>query len=118
MTDPEHVIDATVDFFTQSSAESADLSAAFDAAAQSDPKVGEVHRALGERARADAVLGVKFLASLGAVPSPRPRAEIAVELWFLLRPKHYHDLVIEAGWTNKQFKAWLRRQLRRLLLEP
>jgi len=118
ISDPSEGLDALVDFMAAANARSARLGLALESAAQSDPKVAEMFRALGERARADSRAGLEVVEAKGALPTARPRKEVADELWFVLKDRHYLYLVEDAGWSERQYKAWLRRTLRALLLEP
>ena len=115
-SDPRGVVRALVDFMVPANVASADLAAAFEAAALSDPRIAETRRGLGERARADARAGVAVVASLGGVTSGRPLAEVADELWFVVRSSHYLNLVREAGWSLDQYRAWMLRTVEALLL--
>ncbi|MCU1344626.1 MAG: hypothetical protein JWL70_892 [Acidimicrobiia bacterium] len=117
MTNPDDVINAIVDFMTSAHVRSGRVAAALDAAALSDPTVAVARAGLGERARADARAGVDRLAAADMIRSTRPRKELSEELWFLLRPSHYLMLVEEVGWSERRYKAWLRRSLHALLLE-
>ncbi len=115
-TDPVALVDALVDFMVPANARSAALAAAFEAAALSDPRIATVRRELGERARTDTRTGVALIASLGGLSSGRPVDEVGDELWFVLAAPHYRSLVHQAGWTPAQYRAWLARTLRALLL--
>ena len=68
-SDPRGVVRALVDFMVPANVASADLAAAFEAAALSDPRIAETRRGLGERARANTRAGVAVVASLGGVTS-------------------------------------------------
>jgi AcrR family transcriptional regulator len=117
LSDPARAIEAVAQFFTAANAASARLSAAFDAAAQSDERVAAVRAALDGRARGDAATGVEFFASIGAaIPSGPERQRIADELWFILAPSHYLRLVDDVGWAPSQYQDWLKRYLTQLLL--
>ena len=116
LTDPAALVEALVDFMVPANARSAALAAAFEAAALSDPRIATVRRELGERARTDTRTGVALIASLGGLSSGRPVDEVGDELWFVLRATHYLSLVQEAGWEPEQYRAWLTRTLRTLLL--
>lgn len=115
-TDPREVVHALVDFMVPANAVSADLGAAFEAAALSDPKIAESLTALRERALADSRAGAAFVASIGGVSSGRPSDEVGEELWFLVRSAHYLDLVRGAGWSLEKYRAWLLRSVETLLL--
>src|SRR6478752_5270875 len=54
LTEPTAMVAGIVDFLASANAQSAALAAAFEAAALSDPKIDEVLRGLGKRARNDA----------------------------------------------------------------
>lgn len=115
-TDPRVVVALLVDFMVPANAASADLGAALEAAARSDPKIAEAAAGLRLRAITDSRAGAAFVASLGGVPSGRPLDEVGDELWFLVRSSHYLDLVRGAGWSVAQYRAWLLRSISALLL--
>jgi AcrR family transcriptional regulator len=116
LTDPDEVVRALVRFMVPANIASADLAAAFEAAALSDARIAQARDELGKRARADALAGTRFVASLGGVTSGRPLLEVAEELWFVTRSAHYLYLCREAGWTAEQYAAWLQRSMAQLLL--
>ena len=115
-SDVRGLVTALVDFMVPANAASADLGAAFDAAALSDPRIEQERRGLVARARADARAGVERVAALGGVTSGRGLDEVADELWFVVRSAHYLELVRDAGWSTEQYQAWLLRTVAGLLL--
>ena len=116
LTDPPAMVAGMVDFLATANAQSAALAAAFEAAALSDPKIDDVLRELGQRARADARAATRLVAARGGVSSGRPLDEVGDELWFVMRPPHYLALVGQAGWTFEQYRDWLARSAAALLL--
>jgi len=116
LTEPTAMVAGIVDFLASANAQSAALAAAFEAAALSDPKIDEVLRGLGKRARNDARAATRLIASRGGVSSGRPLDEVGDELWFVMRPPHYLALVEHAGWTFEQYRGWLARSAEALLL--
>ena len=105
-----------VDFMAVANGQSAALAAAFEAAALSDRRIAEELAGLGGRARADARAATAMVAARGGVSSGRPLDEVGDELWFVMRPPHYLQLVHEAGWTPARYRDWLLRSTRALLL--
>ena len=115
-TDPQQVVRALVEFMVPANVASADLGAAYEAAARSDPLIAESLAGLRERALADSRAGAALVASIGGISSGRPADEVGEELWFVVRSAHYLDLVRGAGWTIDQYRAWLTRGVETLLL--
>ena len=115
-TDPRQVVHALVDFMVPANVASAELGAAYEAAARSDPRIAGSLSGLRERALADSRAGAAFVASIGGVSSGRPVDEVGEELWFVVRSSHYLDLVRGAGWTIDQYRSWLIRSVETLLL--
>lgn len=119
LRDPARILAEVAEFFTTANAASARLMAAFEAAAQSDQRVAVVRAGLDQRARADALAGVELFASLGAPLLPgRTHQQVADEVWFLAMPHHYLRLVEDAGWSPTDYREWLHRGLRAVVLGP
>lgn len=86
-------------------------------AAAGDPEVGRRLAELQRNRRVDMLRSVETYRSKGLCHSGRPDDELATELSFLISPESYTQLVAEAGWSMRAYRAWLTRALHRMILE-
>ncbi|RKN50877.1 TetR/AcrR family transcriptional regulator [Micromonospora endolithica] len=86
-------------------------------AADTGPEVGEVWATLLRNRRFGAYAVVERLRSLGDPLRQGDDVERAADVvWFFNDPAHYAALVLHAGWTPEEFRAWLATQMRAALL--
>ena len=105
-----------VEFLVGANADTAGLAKAFESAAQADTRIAVAYRQVSDRARADGRAGARLAAALNGARFRRPIGEIGDELAFLASAGHYHRLVTEYGWKQRQYRNWLHRSLLALLL--
>lgn len=113
--DPDRLIERIAELLTWSHARVWALWRAFGAAAPSDPVVRAGYDGLIGRMHADWRKVVAILAGRGMVAEGRDREQLAITLWLVCLPDAYQRLVVEAGWTEAAFEAWLAGRLRREL---
>jgi len=85
-------------------------------AAASDPDVAERLAHLQESRAEDMAAAIGHLRARGLCPNPRPDAELAAALSYLLAPEGYVRLVQECGWTDDEYRTWLERAIERIVL--
>ncbi|MDQ0821665.1 hypothetical protein QFZ79_004040 [Arthrobacter sp. V4I6] len=88
------------------------------AAAQGDPDIASAHAGLQERIRADFVTIARLLKQRAGLRTDVPVEEVALTLWLLTSPYQYEHLVVQAGWTEERYIAWLQRVLLEAALAP
>ncbi|HEY4990505.1 MAG TPA: helix-turn-helix domain-containing protein [Nakamurella sp.] len=116
-TDPVAILRGWVDIVTSIAARVAGLSGALTVAAGLDPDA----RALWERGQAQRLEGARaFIAHLSAHTDLRPGltlAEAADIAWLHSDPALYNRLVLQRGWSNRRFEAWLHETMTLQLLD-
>lgn len=109
--DRERYLAGIVRFVAESNRRSSRLWATLVSAAASDPTLEAALGALQERRRSDLLILVDELASRGLVPEGSPREQLADAVSFLLSPEGYNQLVLDAGWPQGVYEAWLLRSI-------
>jgi AcrR family transcriptional regulator len=85
-------------------------------AADASPDVAELWDTTQHNRRAGAGIVVKQLRSLGPVDG-WPGDEQAVDVvWFFNDPAHYNTLVLDCGWREPAFAAWLTARMQDALI--
>jgi AcrR family transcriptional regulator len=85
-------------------------------AADESPHVAELWERTQRSRRAAAGIVVKQLQSLGPVPG-WPGDDRAVDVvWLFNDPAHYDTLVVQCGWQEPDFTAWLAARMQEALL--
>ncbi|MEW2381937.1 helix-turn-helix domain-containing protein [Micromonospora sp. NPDC047707] len=86
-------------------------------AADGTPEAAEVWQTLLRNRRAGARMVVERLRELDVPLRQGSDVEHAIdELWFYNDPAHYGALVLDRGWPEDAFRAWLGRSMRHALL--
>ena len=88
------------------------------AAASADAAVADALAALQQRRRSDFAVAVAVFRERGLLHRDAPDAELAAALSFLVSPESYTQLVLEYGWTEDAYRAWLLDAVDRLILTP
>jgi AcrR family transcriptional regulator len=108
-----------VRFLADANRRSARLWAALLGAAASDPVVADALAAMQQRRRADFLTLAETLAARGmtanglAADAARV-AELTDALSFVMSPEGYGQLVLESGWSQEHYEAWLARTVQLL----
>jgi AcrR family transcriptional regulator len=85
-------------------------------AADDSPQVADLWERTQRNRRAGARIVVKQLRSLGPVPG-WPGDERAVDVvWLFNDPAHYDTLVVQCGWQEPDFTAWLAVRMQQALI--
>ncbi len=87
-------------------------------AAAGDAAVAEALAGLQQRRRSDFAAAVAQFRERGLLTRDTPDAELAAALSFLVSPESYTQLVLEYGWTEDAYRAWLADAISRLILTP
>jgi AcrR family transcriptional regulator len=85
--------------------------------AAGDPDVARRLAEVQKNRRFDMLSSIREYRAKGLCHSSRPDAELAQELSFLISPESYTQLVLDAGWSMRAYRAWLLRAVRRMVLE-
>lgn len=85
-------------------------------AAASDPAVARRYATQQENRRYDMLRSIEAYRDRDLCRSTRPDDELAAEFSFLISPEGYVQLVVESGWSDEAYLAWLTRAVRRLIL--
>lgn len=102
-------IDRYADFMTDALGRIAELVTTLRAAADTDPAVRDVYRAIEARRSLSINEGVAMLAARGSIP-PEAVRDVQVMLSMLVSADNYLHLR-NAGWPPERYRAWLRGQL-------
>lgn len=113
--DLDRMIERLVDLLAWSHARTWALWRAFGAASASDPVVRDAYDGLIGRMHADWRRTVEILEERGMVTDAVDREQLAISLWLLCLPDGYQRLVVEAGWEEARYGAWLAARVRREL---
>jgi AcrR family transcriptional regulator len=87
-------------------------------AALVDSEVGERVAEVLERRRQDMDSVIALLRERGMCRSSRRDAELAAAVSFLISPESYAQLVLESGWSEETYLAWLITAVERMVLAP
>lgn len=85
-------------------------------AALVDAEAGERLRALQSNRALDMASVVELLRERGMCRSTKPDTELAAAISFLISPESYDQLVLESGWTEEKYLAWLVEAIERMIL--
>jgi AcrR family transcriptional regulator len=113
----DELLDFQLAFVAEANKRAARLWPRLVEAAAGDAEVGRRLEQLQRNRQADMRASIEMYRAKGVCHSERPDAELAAELSFLISPEGYTQLVVEAGWSAKAYRAWLARAVRRLILE-
>lgn len=100
-----------VHFVAESNRRSSVLWTTLLSAAASDALLREELDGLQQRRRADILVLVDELRSRGLTQTDQPRETTADAISFILSPEGYNQLVLDAGWSQPDYEAWLSRTL-------
>jgi AcrR family transcriptional regulator len=91
---------------------------ALAAAAQGDAEIAAAHAGLQERIRADLLKVARLLQQRGGVRADMSEESVAMTLFVLTSPYQHELLVMQAGWSEEGYLAWLERMLIETVLAP
>jgi AcrR family transcriptional regulator len=94
-------------FLADGNRRSAALWRAFVGAAAGEEELAEAYAAKMQAMRAESVSGTRLLISRGVISAPADIQALADELWLTAHVAQYHLLVIQAGWSEERYLAWL-----------
>lgn len=114
--DDDRLLPGLVAFVTGANERVAGLWPRLLEAASTDGDVAERLAHLQASRSEDMEAAIGHLRARGLCPSPRPDAELAAALSYLLAPEGYVRLVQECGWGADQYRAWLKRAIERIVL--
>ncbi len=115
--DDAEYLSGIVRFVADANRRSSRLWAAFLAAASSDEVVAEALAALQQRRRADFQALTTALAERGMVAAGADPERLAEALSFIVSPESFGQLVLESGWSQADYEAWLLRTVTLLARE-
>ncbi len=104
------VIDGWLDFVADANRRSARISRAMSVAAEVDPLAAEVVADLDARRRRDLGIAAGWAVGRGML-APARADRAADELNHLVGPETYDFLVLRSGWSDVEYRAWLREAL-------
>jgi AcrR family transcriptional regulator len=87
-------------------------------AAATDPEVAELRRAQQQMRLRAQIEFVRILAEAGPLRDRLSIEEGGYQYWILATPELQHILVVEQGWSNDRYEAWLSAALAATLLPP
>lgn len=87
-------------------------------AASVDDEVAARLAAQQANRREDMNAVIAMLRDRGLCLSERGDAELAAEVSFLISPESYTQLVLDSGWSESAYQAWLIRAVERMILQP
>lgn len=108
-SDNERYLARIMHFVGESNKRSSLLWTALVSAAAADTQLRLRLDELQQRRRADILALVNELIRRGIASTDIPRETLADTVSFILSPEGYNQLVIEAGWSQSRYEAWLRR---------
>jgi AcrR family transcriptional regulator len=117
-TDPGGVLDAYAGVCVLISARSAAVFEVAHRASSESPELAELWATLVGNRRFGAGAVVEHAGKLGPIRDDLRPEQVADSLWALNDPALYHDLVLEKGWSEGDFRRWLSRQMRAAVLPP
>jgi AcrR family transcriptional regulator len=106
--DPYHQMRLWAEFVTGMGERTSALWLALRGAAEVDEEARELYRRWDAQRLDGMRTGpVPNLAAKGVLRPDLTPEEAAVILWVLIDPAVYHQMVVQAGWTNERFSDWL-----------
>ena len=87
-------------------------------AAGDSPECAELWTTLAANRRAGAAMVARHAAGLGPLRADLDAERAVDALWVFNDPAHYDALVVQRGWSEAEFRAWLAEQMRAALLDP
>jgi AcrR family transcriptional regulator len=113
---PAGVLDAYAGVCTLIGGRAARIFETVRRAADNAPEAAEVWQTLLRNRRAGARMVVKRVLELGPVRQGSDEERAVDVMWILNDPAHYDALVLQCGWTEDAFRAWLSERMRDALL--
>jgi hypothetical protein len=86
-------------------------------ASTTEPEAEQVWKEIGERRAANMRKLVRDVRPAKTARYATSISEAADTVWALISPELYVMLIVERGWTPRQYERWLGRSLSRLLLD-
>ncbi|SDG52948.1 TetR/AcrR family transcriptional regulator [Microbacterium pygmaeum] len=117
MLAPSELVPFLVDFVSAANARVARLWPRLVDAASGDPEVRSRLAVLQASRRDDMRAAIAMLRERGVCRSERADDELAAALSFLISPESHTQLVEEAAWTPRAYRAWILHAVERLILE-
>jgi hypothetical protein len=115
-TDPAAVLDAYAGVCTLIGSRAARMFEVVHRAAGDSPELTELWATLGRNRRSGAEMVVRRAVETGAVRDDIPADHVVDSLWMFNDPALYTALVVERGWPESGFTAWLAGQMRAAVL--
>jgi hypothetical protein len=84
---------------------------ALAAAAQGDADIAAAYAGLQERIRADLLQVARRLQQRGGLRTDMSEESVAMTLFVLTSPYQYELLVVQAGWSEEGYLAWLEQMM-------
>jgi len=106
-----------VDFIASANARVARLWPRVLDAASGDAEVAKRLELLQVSRRQDMLAGIAMLREKGVCHSTRPDDELASAFSFLISPEGHTQLVIESGWSEAAYRAWVTTAVERLVMQ-
>jgi AcrR family transcriptional regulator len=116
--DPARMIDAYAGMIAEISGRVAPIYEAMRGAATADPEAKALWDTMRKERRGGAAGFVGFVVARDALRAGVDRTMAADVVWALIDPGLYHLLVVEMGWTSRQFQTWLAETIKGQLLGP
>ena len=115
-SDPRRIIDELVDFWLEALRRTAPVFGVIREAAALDPAVAGLERRRSAQRLANYGIAAGILESRGALREDLAVYEAAATIHALGHPDAYRFLVLEQGWSEERWAAWLRSALYAALL--
>jgi len=91
---------------------------ALAAAAQGDADIAAAYAGLQERIRADLLKVARLLQQRGGLRTDMSEESVGATLFVLTSPYQHELLVVQAGWSEEGYLAWLEQMLIETVLAP
>ena len=114
-SDVSGLIDVLVDWFAEVHPRSAPLFLLIRQAAALDPDVGRLERARADQRLRNYARAAAQIRERGGLTTGLSDEEGAAVIWSLGHPDTYRALVLDRGWTDESYRAWLATSLRAAL---
>jgi hypothetical protein len=85
-------------------------------AAETEPDIGELLQRILRQRMQGMLTFVQWLAANGPLRGDMPVEEAAETVWAVTSAEVHHLLIVDRGWPDERYEAWLRDTLTRLLL--